>query len=111
MYQPDLDIQEKEDAYLVRMDLPGMQKDQIQIDVTDKSLTISGERRVQSEEDNVRKGYYRMERSFGSFHRTIPLEGEIKTGEVSAKYGNGVLEVTLPKVDPQKPSSKSVKIQ
>ena len=110
LYQPDIDVQEKVDKYIVRMDLPGMQKDQIQLDATDKSLAISGERKIQTQEENVRDGYYRMERNFGSFHRSVPFEHAIKTEAVTAKYEEGVLEVDLPKVETKTASSRAIKI-
>lgn len=109
-FQPYTDIEELADRFVVKADLPGMQKDQIKVDVTDKVLNISGERKTQKEVQ--RSGYYKSERSFGSFQRSIPLPEEVLADKVTAKYENGVLEITLPKAEPRKDEKiKSVIIE
>jgi HSP20 family protein len=77
----------------VRADLPGLKKEDVNIELTDDSLAIEGERREEREED--REGYYRSERTYGSFHRVVPLpEGAIPE-TAKATFNNGVLEVVL----------------
>lgn len=110
-FQPDADIRDFDNQYVIRMDLPGMSKDQIRVDVTENAVSISGERREEKREENVREGTYRMERNFGTFHRAIPLDEPVKTEEVQAKYENGVLEITLPKLEVKKTKAKSIAIQ
>lgn len=96
-YEPDLDIQDKEDHYLFKIDLPGMDKNKIDIQVTDHDLVISGERSYQSEQQDDREGFYRMERRFGSFSRRLPLPEDASSDGVDAKYEKGVLEIKVPK--------------
>jgi len=113
LYEPDLDIQEDAKGYTVKMDVPGMEKDKISVEVNENSITISGERNVEKEESNDR-GLYQMERSFGAFHRTIPLPGDVKTEEVMAQYDKGVLTIRLPKIaapDAREEKSKAVQVQ
>lgn len=109
-FQPSLDIYERDDHYLVEVDLPGMQKDQINVEVTEKELTISGERRIEKEIE--KEGYFKSERAFGAFQRTIPLPEKVIVEKVTAKYENGVLTVKLPKAEPvKKKKSTAIPIQ
>ncbi|HTL46711.1 MAG TPA: Hsp20/alpha crystallin family protein [Verrucomicrobiae bacterium] len=111
-FQPDTDLQDKGDAFVATLDLPGMQKDQIKIDVTEDTLTVSGERQSDNQEKN-KQGYYSMERTFGSFRRSMSLPEKVVPDNVTAKYDNGVLEIKLPKLTPQKEQqkTKSVPVQ
>jgi HSP20 family protein len=77
----------------VRADLPGLKKEDIKIDVTDSALTIEGERREDHEED--REGYYRSERSYGSFYRVVPLPEGAITDSAKAHFNDGVLEIVV----------------
>ncbi len=100
---PDVDVSETEEAYLIRLDLPGMDKDRIEVNVVDNILTIKGERQAQKEDkEEGEEGiyYYRKERSFGAFERSIPLPTNVSADEINAQYENGVLTVTLPKNEP-----------
>ncbi len=96
-FDPDIDIREQDDSYVLVVDLPGVDKDSIDIKVNPNSVTISGERQIEHEEKDDAKGYYRAERSFGSFSRTIPFQNRIIPGEVEADQTEGVLIVKLPK--------------
>lgn len=96
-FEPDVDISEKDNHYLVKLDLPGMEKDKINVEVQDRLLTISGERKVEKEE--TKEGsFYKMERSFGSFYRSIPLPDNANGEAVTAEYKNGVMTITIPKI-------------
>lgn len=94
VWSPQVEVFEREGQLVVRADLPGMTKDDISVDVTDDALVIRGERRSEREENE--EGYYRTERSYGSFHRSIPLPEGTGAEDASATFRNGVLEVTMP---------------
>jgi HSP20 family protein len=93
MWSPPIEILEKDNQVTVRADLPGMKKEDIEIELTDDALIISGERHQESREK--REGYYRTERSYGSFYRKIPLPDGANAENAKATFQNGVLEVTL----------------
>lgn len=93
MWTPEIEIFEKDNKLHVRADLPGMKKEDIEIEIADDALIISGERRLESKEK--REGYYRTERSYGNFYRHIPLPEGTKTENAHATFQNGVLEVTM----------------
>ena len=94
VWAPDVEIYQRNNELVVRADLPGMKKDDISVDVTDESITISGERH--QEQETERGGLYRSERTYGSFFRTIPLPEGAITDQAKATFKNGVLEVTVP---------------
>ncbi len=96
--EPRLDVQELSDKYLIQADLPGMEKDKLNLSVTDDALTISGERKMEVEKNQ--NGMRLMERSFGHFERSLPMPENVKTDQISAKYDQGVLTVVLPKANP-----------
>ena len=90
---PQIEVSHRGNKLVVRADLPGLDKDDINIEVRDDELRISGERRAQSEERQG--GYYRSERTYGSFYRAVPLPQGTKTDTASATFEKGVLEVEL----------------
>jgi HSP20 family protein len=94
LWAPDVEILERPDQLVVRADLPGLTKDDVKVNVTDDMLTFEGERK--EEKETKREGYYRSERTYGAFYRSIPLPEGVKTEKVEATFKNGVLEVTLP---------------
>ena len=91
---PQLEVLHNNGQLLLRADLPGLTKDDVKVEVTDDMLTISGERKEEKEEK--REGFYRSERSYGSFYRQIPLPEGTKTEDAAATFRNGVLEITMP---------------
>jgi len=93
-WSPQVEVFERGNQLVVRADLPGMTRDDIQVDITDDALVIRGERRSEREEDE--EGYHRSERSYGSFYRTIPLGEGVDAGNAEATFRNGVLEITMP---------------
>jgi HSP20 family protein len=105
-FVPAIDVRETDDSYIVEADIPGMKKEDIQIEVADNIVTIHGERKSESEEKN--KEYHRIERSYGSFRRSVQVPGGFKHDNVSAKFENGVLRVTLPKPEESKPKRVTV---
>jgi len=91
---PQIELLQNDGELMVRADLPGLTKDDVKVELTDDRLTISGERKEEKEEK--REGFYRSERSYGSFYRQIPLPAGVKTENAAATFRNGVLEVTMP---------------
>lgn len=90
---PKVEVLKHNGDLTVRADLPGLKKDDVKVELTDEALTISGERKEEKEEK--REGYYRSERSYGSFYRCIPLPEGVKTDTAKAEFHDGVLEVTM----------------
>lgn len=107
MWSPQVEVFERGGKLIVHADLPGLTKDDIKVDVNDDAIRIRGERRQEQEES--KEGYYRSERSYGSFYREIPLPGGVKAEEANATFRNGVLEITLPAPERQ-PRSRSIEI-
>jgi HSP20 family protein len=93
-WSPQTEVFQRDNEMVVRADLPGLSKDDIDIEIEDDQLTIRGERRSEHEED--RQGFYSSERSYGSFYRSIPLPRGVNGDEAAANFENGVLEITLP---------------
>jgi len=98
---PPMDLVETDDHLVLRADLPGLDSDDVDIEVKDGVLTISGERRSEHEEKT--DGYYRVERAFGGFSRSLTLPQGIDPEAVTANFDRGVLEVLVPKPEQRKP--------
>lgn len=94
--QPAMEVMDKGEYIIVTAELPGLEKSDIEIEVSGKTLTISANRKVQEKQE--KEGYYYSERSYSRFYRTVPLPAEVIPEETKATYKNGVLEVTLKKV-------------
>ena len=103
---PAVDLGETKDAYHLTADVPGLKKEDIQIEVIDNVVTIKGERKTESE--NKEKDYHHIERSYGSFQRSVEVPGGFVPDRVTATFENGVLTVTLPKREEAKPKSITV---
>jgi len=99
---PAMDLLETEDHLVLRGDLPGLTEDDIDIEIKDNVLTVSGERNAEGEERS--EGYYRVERAFGSFSRSLTLPQGVDVGQVEANFDKGVLEVRIPKPADAKPT-------
>lgn len=93
LWAPRIEAFQKGDRFIVRAELPGMKKDDVQVELTDEALTIHGERREEHEEE--REGYYHSERQYGQFQRTVPLPEGVITESANASFRDGVLEVTM----------------
>lgn len=98
---PAMDLVEADDHFVLKADLPGMAEEDVAIEVRDNALTISGERKA--EHENRERGWYRVERSFGRFSRSLTLPEGIDPDAISAGFDNGVLSVTIPKPEQRKP--------
>ena len=104
------DIKDKGDHYELEADLPGVEKDDIKIDLTDNVLTISAERHSEYEENDKKHNYVRCERSYGSYQRSFDTTG-IDTDHIEAEFKNGVLKLELPKIKETKPETKRLEIK
>jgi HSP20 family protein len=98
---PPMDLVETEDHFVLRADLPGLAEEDIKIELEDNVLTVSGERKAESEERE--EGFYRVERSFGSFSRTLTLPEGVDADAITASFDKGVLEVKIAKPEERKP--------
>jgi len=97
VHSPRIDVKETKGALKISAEMPGIDEKDIDISVHDGMLTISGEKKVVKEDDEL--GYHRVERSYGCFMRDIPLSDMVDTGKIEAKFKNGVLTLTLPKTE------------
>ena len=105
-WAPPMDLSETDAALVLRADLPGLDRDDVSIEIKDNVLTVSGERR--REHEDKKEGYHRIERSYGSFSRSLTLPRGIEPESVSADFDKGVLEVRIPKPAEQKPHQVSI---
>ncbi len=106
-WAPQIDVFERDKHLVTKVDLPGLKKEDVKVEVTDGHLTISGERKTEKEEK--KDNFYRSERSFGSFYRAVPLPEGVKLDDVKATFSDGVLEVSIPL--PTQAESKVRKVQ
>ena len=94
IWTPDLEMFRRDDAIVIRADVPGLTRNDVTIEVTDGQLVLRGERKQEKEEKN--ESYYRAERTYGAFYRTLPLPDGLKVEEAKATIKDGVLEVIVP---------------
>ncbi len=107
-WTPAIDAYETETDFVVKAELPEVDVDDIEITLTEDTLTLKGERKFSEE---VEEGsYYRLERRYGIFLRDIPIPGSINRDDVSADYKDGILVITLPKAEESKPKQVKVKV-
>ena len=106
MWNPAVDLYEKDDHFIIKAELPGINKDDIKVDLKDRVLTLSGERSFDNEvkEEN----YYRKERSYGKFQRAFTLPADVDSEKIKAEFKDGVLQIEVPK--PQDKKAKQVTI-
>jgi HSP20 family protein len=93
-WSPAIEVFQRENNLVVRAELPGLNKEDVKVEMTDDGLILHGERKQESEEK--REGFYRSERSYGQFYRLIPLPDDIDPDNVRAEFKNGVLEINVP---------------
>jgi HSP20 family protein len=105
---PVVDLYEEKDDIVVKAELPGIEKDKIEVNLADHTLTIRGEKK--KEEEIKEENYYRSERSYGSFVRTLELPKDVHADKVKATFKNGILEVRLPKTEEAKTKEVKVKV-
>jgi len=108
-FSPKVDVTENEKEFRISAELPGMDDKDIDVSLQNDMLTIRGEKKEEKEDKG--KDYYRMERSYGSFSRTIPLPVEVETDKVDAKFKKGVLTITLPKTAKAVSETKKISVK
>jgi HSP20 family protein len=106
---PSLDMYEEKDQIVVKVELPGLSKDDVEVNLTGSMLTIKGEKKREQEVKEA--DYYRSEREYGSIYRSVDLPAEVKTDEVKATFKDGVLEIHLPKTEEAKKKAVRVQVQ
>ena len=106
---PAVDIVENDGAYVVRAELPGVNKDDVKITVENDILTIKGEKK--NEKESKENQFTRIERSYGSFQRSFTLPSSVESGKIEASFENGILTVTVPKAEEVKPKQIEVKLK
>jgi len=106
---PAVDLFEEKDDIVVKAELPGMDKENIEVNLTDNTLTIKGEKK--KAEEVKEENYYRCERSYGSFVRSVELPKAVHADKVKASFKNGILEVRVPKTEEAKAKEIKVKVE
>jgi len=108
-FSPSIDVKESDKDFTIRAELPGVEEKDIEVTVTNDAVTIKGEKKEEKEDKG--KNYYYMERSYGSFNRTIPLAVETEADKAEASFKNGVLNITIPKNAQAKAKGTKVRIK
>jgi HSP20 family protein len=105
---PPMDLVETEEDFVLRADLPGLSEQDVNVELEDNVLTISGER--ESEHEERKEGYYRVERATGTFSRSLTLPEGVEAGAIKASFDKGVLEVRIPKPEERKPRKVAISV-
>jgi HSP20 family protein len=108
-WSPSVDIGENDKEYVVKAELPEVKKEDIKVNVEDGTLCISGERRVEKEEKDMK--FHRLERAYGRFERTFSLPDQADADKITSEYKDGILTVHLPKNPSIKPTSHQITVQ
>jgi HSP20 family protein len=103
-----LDVYEEKDDVVVKADMPGLKKEEIEVNLSGNTLTITGERK--KSEEVKEKSYYRSERSYGMFRRSVELPADVQADKVTASFKDGVLEIRLPKSEEAKKKERVIKV-
>ena len=106
---PGIDVFERDNRLITKVDLPGLKKEDVKVEITDGHLAISGERKRETEEK--KEHFYRSEREYGSFYRAVPLPEGVKLEDVKATFADGVLEVSVPLPAKTETKVRTIEIQ
>jgi HSP20 family protein len=109
VFAPAVDISETKDAYVIKVELPGIRKDDVKVTMNNNIVTIAGEKKI--EEEKREGNFYRMERSFGAFERSVAIPGPIKPDAIDCRFSDGLLTVSLPKTEEAKQKIIDVKVK
>ncbi len=109
VWMPLTDISENKDSYTLRLDLPGVKKEDVKISFTDGQLVISGERKQEKETSESK--YHRVERAYGKYFRSFTLPTKIREDKIEAEFSDGQLIITVPKAEEAKPKEIPIKIK
>ncbi|HEY1511505.1 MAG TPA: Hsp20/alpha crystallin family protein [Solirubrobacteraceae bacterium] len=107
-WTPAMDLVETDEHYVLKADLPGVAESDVKIELDDSVLTVSGERKAGHEEN--KQGYYRVERSYGAFTRTLTLPEGVDGDSIKASFDKGVLEVRIPKPEQRQPRKVEISV-
>ncbi|MFR8053487.1 MAG: Hsp20/alpha crystallin family protein [Bilophila wadsworthia] len=110
MLIPHMDLSVTDTAYKATVELPGVAQDQVNIEVRDNMLIVEGEKKNETEDKDEKKGYYRMERSYGSFRRVLSLPEDVETDKITATHKDGVLSIEIPRKEPEKPAARKIEV-
>lgn len=108
VWSPSVNVSETKDNVAIKAEMPGMNKDDVNLSIQDNVLTLKGEKKQEKEERDA--NYHRIERSYGSFCRSFTLPTSVETDKIKASYKNGVLNITLPKTEEVKPKEIPISI-
>ena len=109
LLEPAVDVIDKKDKLIVKVELPGVDKDDVKISLAENNLTIQGE--VKKDEEIKKEDYYYRERAYGNYARTISLPIEVDKEKINAKFKNGILEVTMPKKPEVQPKEITIEAE
>jgi HSP20 family protein len=109
--QPLVDLTDNGKEYVVKAEVPGLNKENLSIEITENSIEISGETNLEKNDEDKEKGYIRRERRYSSFYRSLPLPDAVVTDKADAELKDGVLTVKLPKAKPPEKKSKKVQVK
>jgi len=109
MWSPAVDLIDKKDKLIAKVELPGVEKKDIKLSLNDSNLTIQGE--IKKEEETKKEDYYYRERAYGNYSRTISLPTEVDKEKIKAKFKNGILEITIPKKPEVKPKEITIEAE
>jgi HSP20 family protein len=107
-FTPAVDIAEKDKEYLVKVQLPGVKKDDVKVELLNGILTLTGERKYEKEEKSEKM--HRVETAYGAFTRSFVVPEDVLAEKIAAEYKDGILTVRLPKTDIKKPATKTIKV-
>jgi HSP20 family protein len=107
-FSPSIDVRESEEEFIIKAEIPGIDEKDVEVLVSDDAVTLKGEKKEEQEDKG--KDYYRLERSYGSFHRVIPLPKGINLEKVEATFKNGILSIKLPKTEEAQTKGKKIPI-
>jgi len=107
-FSPSVDVRESDEEFTIKAEIPGIDEKDVEVLVSDDTVTLKGEKKEEQEDKG--KDYYRLERSYGSFHRVIPLPKGVNLEKVEATFKNGILTVKLPKTEEAQSKGKKIPI-
>jgi len=106
---PKMNVYEEKDNVVAEVELPGVDPKNIDIEIQDNVLSVEGKK--EQKQEKKEKGYYRRELSKGYYRRSVRLPAKVKEGDTKANYKDGVVKITMPKVEPKSPKAKGTKIK
>ena len=108
LWAPAMDVREDKDNFYIEAELPGLKKEEIQLEYSNNVLMIKGERKFEKKEENA--NYHFVERSYGSFYRSLSLPRTVDGEKIAAEYKDGLLRITIPKKEEVKPKKVEIKL-